>query len=521
MSQAEGSSFNLWTEPWITLEKPDGTLAQVGIKEVLLQADGFRCLYDPSPLVVVGIHRLLTAILQDAIDPRYPSDLRYLWEAGGFPGPAIRDFESQYAHRFDLFAANEPFLQSGDLSLQPSRSARGLKPVTYLMPEFPAGTEVTHYRHGVAEENFFCPACAARGLTTVPAFATSGGAGIKPSINGVPPIYVVPGGDTLFESLASSLVLPGFQPAAASASEDVAWWRHEATVEEKAIVHEVGYLHSLTFPARRVRLHPEPMGAHERCSRCGQASDWGVQTMIYRMGESRPKDAPFWFDPFAAYRLRDKKAPVPIRPLEGKALWREFASLFLPSTKDAQDTQPPTILYQRAELAAEGIGRQYDTFPFRCVGIRTDMKAKIFEWIDAGFDVPVALIQDPTGSLKVRQALSFATDCAGIISHTFRRTFGGKGKSERYQALRRRMVSDYWSALADLFRLFVLAASNPDARETAYRDWLDSVVEQAKATFETYSEMVGDGGTALRERVTGRRICSIQLNKKRQKTLGL
>lgn len=55
--------------------------------------------------------------------------------------------------------------------------------------------------------------------------------------------------------------------------------------------------------------------------------------MIFMMGEYRPKSTAYWFDPFAAYRLplsTDKSTalPVPIRPVAGKLLWREFAPLF-------------------------------------------------------------------------------------------------------------------------------------------------------------------------------------------------
>ena len=72
MSQSE-PSFNLWSVPWITLEQQDGTLAKDRHRGALLRASDFRAIYDPSPLVVVGIHRLLAAILQDALDPRRPT----------------------------------------------------------------------------------------------------------------------------------------------------------------------------------------------------------------------------------------------------------------------------------------------------------------------------------------------------------------------------------------------------------------------------------------------------------------
>jgi CRISPR system Cascade subunit CasA len=512
-------SFNLWTEPWIALERPNGDLIRLGIADTLSRAHEWLTLYDLSPLAIVGVHRLLVAILQDTLNPQSESDLDSLWRAGCFPAEKLAAFGRKYAHRYNLFSPDEPFLQSGDLPLYPSKRDKDLKTITYLMQEIPAGNEVTHYRHGVADDNIFCPACVARGLVMIPAFATSGGAGIKPSINGVPPIYVLPGGDTLFESLTASLVLPENQPEARSTGEDAAWWRHAPVVSYKAIAHEVGYVHSLTFPARRVRLHPEPLNG--TCTCCGGPNPWGVRTMVYQMGESRPDDAPFWRDPFAAYRVHGEEEPIPIRPQEGKALWREFAAMFLTSNrKEKEHTMPPTALYQRAELAEEGIGPKYrGMFPCRCIGVRTDMKAKIFEWLDAGFDVPISLINDAAGSLEVQRGLQFAAECARSIAGTFHEVFGGKGKIERHTTLRRQMGNDYWSTLAIPFRDFALGIAAPATRETASVAWVERAVTEARQAFKVASEAIGNDAASLRERVEGQNLCRARLYGIRKKRL--
>ena len=135
----------------------------------------------------------------------------------------------------------------------------------------------------------------ARGLVAMPAFVSSGGAGLLPSINGVPPIYVLPGGGTLFESLAASLISVRMLENDYSVRNDQAWWKRPVPVVVKECkkkgqgehqqLSEVGYLHGLTFPARRVRLHPERLNAV--CLRSGQLSEWVVRTMVFRMGESR------------------------------------------------------------------------------------------------------------------------------------------------------------------------------------------------------------------------------------------
>jgi CRISPR system Cascade subunit CasA len=511
-------SFNLWYEPWITGERRDGSLVELSLEHILLDVPALQAIHDPSPLVVIGIHRLLTAVLQDIFDPQSEDDLQAVWDAGCFSAAKINAFGEQYAQRFDLFSEDAPFLQSADIPLEPEKKTWN---IALLFQELPTGTFVTHYQHGLASDHIFCPTCVARGLITIPAFASSGGRGIKPSVNGVPPIYVLPGGATLFEQLWASLMLPEFQPKAASITEDQVWWRRDPVVDYKGTVTEVSYLHSLTFPARRIRVHPQPMQG--LCTRCGRRSKstWGVRTMVYRMGESRPKDAPFWQDPFAAYRVRGKKGPTPIRPLEGKVLWREFAALFLPMTPkegEKEHTLLPTVLYQRGEFAGE-IGPDYDLFPVRCVGLRTDMKAKIFEWLDAGFDIPTSLLHDPLGSDEIRRGLEFATDCARTLAGVFRGAFSREG-AEHHTDVKNRMLAAYWAALAAPFRDFVLGVAKEQTREQARITWVEAVVAEGNTAFAAAAESIGDSAIALHQQVEGIAKCRAALNARKKKTLG-
>ena len=509
-------SFNLWTAQWLALERAEGPPERTGIEQALLRAHEFTAIYDSSPLVVVGVHRLLTAILQAALNPQHPRDLEKLWREGRFPQSEIKKFGTRYTGRFDVFSAKEPFLQSGELPLKPGKGDKA-KTAAYLFIEAPSGTEITHYRHGSDEGKRFCPACAASGLVIIPCFAAAGGAGIKPSINGVPPVYVIPTGQTFFESLTASLVLPRYQPEVASKKKDLVWWERPTIVGKSKEVKEVGYLHSLTFPARRVRLHPEPLNTD--CSRCGQHSEWGIRTMVFEMGESRPKDSAFWFDPFAAYKVpteKSDKAPTPIRPQEGKALWREFASLFLPQSQGEEKkglVVRPSVLYQ---IANEDIGVERPSFAFRCVGMRTDMKAKVFEWIDAEFSVPAALLDDEDAERIVREATQFATDCEKVIAGTFREVFRGSSKkAERHKRLKNHMQAAYWAALAAPFRDFVLAIAESARRAEAQKQWAETVVHGAQRAFNAAAEATGDDAVTLRQQVEGQRKCAFRLAKTR------
>lgn len=513
------ATFNLWTEPWIMVENQDGGTETVSIFKLLRNAHTYNDIYDPSPLVIVGIHRLLTAILQDIYAPQHEEEIATIWKQGQFDIERIEQFGETYADRFDLFSKDYPFMQSADLPLQWSKGEKpDPKSVASLFPNSPSGTFVTHYRHGLESEFPMSPASLAKGLLLLSAFATSGGPGIKPSINGVPPIYILPGGGSTFYCLVLSLIVPTRQPDVRDLKNDLAWWKREPLIHRKNEVSSVGYLHSLTFPSRRVRFHPIVLDS--TCMYSGQKSRLGAKTMIFQMGESRPKDAPFWFDPFAAYRLPDPKSkskkaklPTPVRPVDGRQLWREFAALFLQN----QDlgTRQPAVLSQLSYLVEEyGIADEMIAYPFRCIGVRTDMKAKVFEWIDAGFTVPPYLLSDPEVGYLIQQSIDFATDCSGRISSAFRQTFGGSGKDERSKKQKQQMIDSFWRELTIPFRQYVLSLVDVDSREQQETDWVDMVVDTGLRVFQDAAKQMGTGAYTLRQSVQGENRCRMALYKK-------
>jgi CRISPR system Cascade subunit CasA len=512
-------TFNLWWEPWIDVEQPSGEILALSIEQTLRDAHKIHAIYEPSPLVVVGIHRLLVAILQAIHMPQRTPHLVQIWRDGCFSAEKIATFGQRFADRFDLFVVDAPFLQTADLNQEPAKEDNA-KPVGYLLQEQPAGTAVTHYNHTYDDEQTFCSPCAAKGLSVIPAFASSGGAGIKPSINGVPPIYILPGGDTLFHSLTASMLIPTFQPA--KRPEDKPWWERPlpVIVSKKAEVRRVGYLHSLTFPARRVRLHPFRLTT--ACTRCGRQTAWGVRTMVYEMGESRPKTADWWRDPFAAYRKpkNEKEEPLPIRPVEGRALWREFAGLFLPDEKDEGGLQAfrPTVISQLEEVWREDrTVLPYKKIPFRAIGLRTDMKMKIFEWEENGYAIPPRLLTDTYAAKDVEKAIDFAISCDGIIKSTFRQYFGGSGQSDRYTVVKQQMSQEYWQRLGQKF-LDHIAGYNPNANTfILFHQWLDTVIFEARQIFWETAESLPNDGPTLRKRQEGINHCRARLYAYRKK----
>ena len=172
------------------------------------------------------------------------------------------------------------------------------------------------------------------------------------------------------------------------------------------------------------------------------------------------------------------------------------------------------VLYQRGRTEASRRS-SIAIYPFRCIGMRTDMKAKVFEWIDAGFDVPLSLIQDVGGS----ESAPGHRLCHRLRRH--HRQYLPRGfwrrrqQNERHATCVAACWTPIWAALAAPFRDFVMSTW-PTLR--CERHARTSVVDRASSSkpgmpSETYSEMAGSDAAALRQRVTGRRTCDIRLSK--------
>jgi len=261
------------------------------------------------------------------------------------------------------------------------------------------------------------------------------------------------------------------------------------------------------------------------CSRCGETISWGVKEMIFDMGESRPKEAPPWFDPFAAYKVSEKKPPIPIRPVEGKAAWREYSNLFLKKPQEATPGKKgrkedkvlrPSFLDQIADICEGDTG----SLSLRCVGMRTDMKAKVFEWVDTGFEVPGSLLGDEDAGYLIDKGIRYASYCASTIASVFRKTFGGPGKdAARYAQLKTAMMDDYWRQLAIPFRKFVTEIAVAEGLEEPRAEWVDYVTRIGERCFSEAAAAIGEEGEQLRKRFSGERLCRIYLLSARKKEL--
>ncbi|MBO4865832.1 MAG: type I-E CRISPR-associated protein Cse1/CasA [Ruminococcus sp.] len=119
--------FNLITEPWIKVMKPDKSIEEIGLRQALVNAEDYVCLAGETRSQDFAILRLLLALMY-TIFSRYdtdgneidPTDDDYepiefwteIWQTKKIPAAAIDKYFEKWHDRFWLFDDDHPFMQT-------------------------------------------------------------------------------------------------------------------------------------------------------------------------------------------------------------------------------------------------------------------------------------------------------------------------------------------------------------------------------------------------------------------------
>ena len=285
--RSSSKSFNLVTEPWIPVLYADGRWERVGIRKALTDAGQIRQIAASNPMDRVSLIRFLLAILYWCKgNPPGPEDRTRLVGTGRFPAEWFVKLHQQNA-RFDLLGSAQRFCQDA--------SARRPRPATDLIQEVPTGNNFWHLRHSTDYRDGLCPACCALGLLRLPLFSVSGLPDLRSGINGTPPIYVVPLGGSLLETLCLNWI--------ESASLGMPAW--EAPVPPSPQGEPVPLLTGLTLLSRRVLLD-DPAPPKGACVACGDVRPALIRTCKFQSAGSQANEA--WNDPHVVYRSATKRS---------------------------------------------------------------------------------------------------------------------------------------------------------------------------------------------------------------------
>jgi CRISPR system Cascade subunit CasA len=485
-------SFNVLTEPWLPVVKMDGTRQELGILDCLEHAHEFKEIRVHAPIVEFGLYRLLTAFVLDTLIvfdccPKVSLDLKQILREGRFDMEMIRKYADSCGDVFDLFHTDRPFLQTkmGDESL---------KALAGMFPAVPSGTNANLWHHKHEDDFSVSGPEAARLLTTIAPFMTSGGAGLSPSINGAPALYTLPAGDNIFETLVQNIPCRD----QGQGNGKIAWRNDRCPGGERS---QATLVETFTWRPRQIQLIPETDSDGMPI----------VRKMKFKKGDSTRME---WRDPNLAYRY-DKDKVTPVRMRENRPIWRDAGPLLLlkGGTSGKDDSRVvftrPDVVEQAFEIAQKGKDLTVQVY-----GMRTDMKMKIFEWIKSTLVVPANVGISTRLGFLVQSELNRADNAAFALRIAIKNLYprGGEGNKNALSSLIDRSEKAYWQELEAVFYGLMsnFSSLDPDSAEdadsinSAASDWRRSIRRIALEQFEKAAKDMDADSDALARLVNSR-----------------
>ncbi|GGI97886.1 type I-E CRISPR-associated protein Cse1/CasA [Saccharopolyspora subtropica] len=487
-------SFDLTTEPWIPALGLDGQPYVLSLREIFCRAHELRWLDAEAPPMTGALHRLLLAVLHASLDgPRTPEDWGALWEAMELPSRPVHDYLDRHAGGFDLFDRQRPFLQC------PALASVRARPAAQLVHFRSVGNNGTLFDHTTAAEPLRLSfAEAARWLVTVQCYDPGGTKTpykkVKNSSAGLGNRFgmVLVEGNTLKETLLLNAHRfdRDYGRPWSSAYEDRPAWESEPPQPEPDTREPYGWLDLLTWPARRVLLHPT-----------ADAREPEVDGVVITPGTTIKKTGLHGAELMAAFERPHAKSKNknssqwnwnPVRLGELRGIWRHARTLLL--AEDEQQHQRPMVLDHVADQVERGTLSRHAVFTIRVFGQQLDDNGggSVYTWLQEQLPAPAALLtaRHPWlgGILGSCVALADGIgDALTSLAKDCRKAFHAEHSAEVKRSAKHNfgLVQDYWpklpSAFATLLLSLGLAVDDESSPKPPVFEWKQTVRAHATA----------------------------------------
>ena len=520
--------FNLLDEAWIPVRLLDGTIADVGLLELLRRTTDIADLACELPTQSIAIQRLVLAVAYRVATPRDTRDWVRQWEDGA-PTEQMIEYLERWRDRFYLFGGRFPFMQVADLRTAKD-SVSGLEK---LIADVPNGEQFFTTRHGRA---LACipPSEAARWLVHAQAYDPSGirsgavgdsqvkggkGYPIGPSWCGHLGLVWLKGKD-LDETLVLNLIpadAAGLRGVESSTEWGACSW--EAAEPENAVRGDSSLLDPSGTP-RDVSI-PRLLTWHSRRIRLvGDSS--GVTGVVLAQGDKLAPQEMRLYEPQSLWRYstpQSKKFKTDVympRKFEaGRALWRNLPGT-LPTVTTVQgvDKQPKQEFLPSATLSFH---YQLDnalieaTYPkvmrIQAVGVTYGPQEATFDDIysdELTLSVAVMRVEREDLSAEIDRQVRLTEEVArdvGTLAANLARAAGESGDGAGDGA-RDRAKELFFSAVDTDFRTWLSQVDGHESARDAGRRWERALRQHAT---DIQAELVrGASSSAIIGRDTGR-----------------
>lgn len=520
--------YNLLDEPWIPVRLLDGTIADVGLLELLRRTTDIADLACELPTQSIAIQRLVLAVAYRVAPPGDARDWARQWDDGA-PTEQMIEYLERWRDRFYLFGGRFPFMQVADLRTAKD-SVSGLEK---LIADVPNGEQFFTTRHGRA---LACipPSEAARWLVHAQAYDPSGirsgavgdsqvkggkGYPIGPSWCGHLGLVWLKGKD-LDETLVLNLIpadAAGLRGVESSNEWGACSW--EAAEPENAVRGDYSLLDPSGTP-RDVSI-PRLLTWHSRRIRLvGDSS--GVTGVVLAQGDKLAPQEMRLYEPQSLWRYstpQSKKFKTDVympRKFEaGRALWRNLPGT-LPTVTTVQgvDKQPKQEFLPSATLSFH---YQLDnalieaTYPkvmrIQAVGVTYGPQEATFDDIysdELTLSVAVMRVEREDLSAEIDRQVRLTEEVArdvGTLAANLARAAGESGDGAGDGA-RDRAKELFFSAVDTDFRTWLSQVDGHESARDAGRRWERALRQHAT---DIQAELVrGASSSAIIGRDTGR-----------------
>lgn len=492
-------SFDLTTEPWIPVLCTDGRSDVLSLLDVFRGSHTIRWVDAEAPPVTAALHRMLLAVLHRSLDgPRNSQAWRELWKAEELPAEPVQSYLDQHRAAFDLFDQQRPFLQS------PALKSVTPRPAAQLVHYRSVGNNGTLFDHTTTSDPVRLPAAeAARWLVTVQCYDPGGTKTpyktVKNSSTGLGNKFgmVLVEGTNLKETLLLNACRydPDFDQPWRSAYDDRPAWEDEPPLPTPDERQPHGWLDLLTWPARRVLLHPT-VDEHEPIvdgvvitpgvTLKGELSGVELMAAFERPKPKSKKDAPPW---------------TPVRLHELRGIWRHARKMLL--AENEQQHQRPRVLDHVTEQVEQETLPSDAVFTIRVFGQQLDDSGggSVYAWLQEQLPAPAALLTagHPWIGGVLGSCVALADEVGDALTRLdtdCRRAFHAEYSAAAKRAAKHNvgLTQDFWPKLPPAFATLLLhlgrAVNEETSPQAAVREWRHTVREQAIKAADQLTEQL-------------------------------